>query len=261
MPIDLTEFERGVPFSGDADEAIASLQQRLARLQLSQIIYRKRTIILLEGWTGSNKKSALKRLVGALDPTHVQVVNVAGSEESDDDRHWLAPFWGSLPAAGDTTVFYRSWYRRVVEQRVLGGLDDKRWARACDEINEFEAQQKDHGTLVAKLFFHVTAEKQAANLQERLEDLWMRHLRTNEPLIKLSQRDMALQVLHDFFDNTNTRWAPWNIIDANDSAAGCIAALTIVADLMEKTMPAEPPEVGETVVQFRQPKTNEQTRA
>ena len=144
---------------------------------------------------------------------------------------------------------------------MLGGLDDKRWARACDEINEFEAQQKDHGTLVIKLFFHVTAERQAANLQERQEDPWMRHLRTNEPLVKLSQRDMALQVLHDFFDNTNTRWAPWNIVDANDSTSGCIAALGMIADQMERVMPAEPPAVGETIVPFRQPKTNEQTRA
>ena len=261
MPIELTNFERGEPFNGDAEEAIASLQQRLARLQLSQIVHRKRAIILFEGWTGSNKKSILKRLVGALDPTHAQVISVAGSDESDDDRHWLAPFWGSLPAAGDTTIFYRSWYRRVVEQRVHGGLDEKRWARACDEINEFEAQQKDHGTLIAKLFFHVTAEKQAANLRERQEDPWMRHLRTNEPLLKLGQRDMALEVLHDFFGHTNTRWAPWNIVDANDSAAGCISALTILADLMEKAMPAEPPAVPETVVQFRQPKTPEQTRA
>lgn len=240
---------------------MASLQQKLARLQLSQIVHRKRAIILFEGWTGSNKKSVLKRLVGLLDPTHVKVINVGGSEESDDDRHWLAPFWSSLPAAGDTTIFYRSWYRRVVEQRVLGGLDDKRWARACDEINEFEAQQKDHGTLVAKLFFHVTAERQTANLRERQEDPWLRHLGTNEPLIKLGQRDVALKVLHEFFDQTNTRWAPWNIIDANDAVAGCISALTIIADLMEKAMPSEPPAVGETVVQFRQPKTPEQTRA
>lgn len=261
MPIELTEFERGEPFNGDTDAAMASLQQRLARLQLSQIVHRKRAIILLEGWTGANKKSVLKRLVGSLDPTHVKVVSVAGSEESDDERHWLAPFWSNLPAAGDTTVFYRSWYRKVVEQRVLRGFDDKRWARACDEINEFEAQQKDHGTLVAKLFFHVTVERQAANLQERQEDPWMRHLRTNEPLISLSQRDLALGVLHEVFAQTDTRWAPWNIIDANDPTAGCISALTMIADMMEKAMPAEPPALGETVVQFRQSKTPEPSRA
>ena len=156
MPIDLTEYERGVPFTGDPAAALAALQDRLARLQLSQIVHRKRAIILFEGWMGSGKKAALKRLVGALDPTHVRVVNVGGSDEADDDRHWLAPFWSRIPAAGDTTIFYRSWYRLHRRATRVGNLDDKRWARAIDEINEFEAQQRDHGTMIAKLFFHVT---------------------------------------------------------------------------------------------------------
>ena len=261
MPIELTDFERGEPFNGDTDAAIASLHDRLARLQLSQIVHRKRAIILFEGWTGSNKKNALKKLAGALDPTHVRVVNVGSSEDGDDDRHWLAPFWSKIPSAGDTTIFYRSWYRRMVEQRVRGKLDDKRWARACDEINEFEAQQRDHGTMIAKLFFHVTAERQAANLQAGQEDPWLRHLKDQQPVIGLGQRDQATAVLQDFFKQTNTRWAPWTIIDDNDAAAGCIAALTAVADQMEKAMPSEPPAMGETIVQFRNPKTPEQTRA
>lgn len=261
MPIDLTEFERGAPFNGDAAEALEALQGRLARLQLSQIVHRKRAIILFEGWMGSGKRSVLKRLVGALDPTHVRVIKVAGSDESDDDRHWLAPFWSRIPSAGDTTIFYRSWYRLIVEQRVLGNLDDKRWARAIDEINEFEAQQRDHGTMIAKLFFHVTPERQAANLLARQEDPWLRHLRDFQPIIGPANRERMNEVLQDFFANTNTRWAPWTVIDANDETASCITALTAIADAMEKAFPAEPPAVGETVIQFRQPKTPEQTRA
>lgn len=261
MPIDLTEFERGAPFSGDPAEALAALQDRLARLQLSQIVHRKRAIILFEGWMGAGKKAVLKRLVGSLDPTHVRVVKVGGSDEADDDRHWLARFWSRLPAAGDMTIFYRSWYRLIVEQRVLGDLDDKRWARAIDEINEFEAQQRDHGTMIAKLFFHVTPEKQAASLLARQEDPWLRHVRDHQPIIGPANRERANDVLQDFFANTNTRWAPWTVIDANDDTAGCITALTAIADQMEKAMPAEPPAMGETVVQFRSPKATETNHA
>jgi polyphosphate kinase 2 (PPK2 family) len=261
VPIDLTEFERGVPFNGDAAEALVALQDRLARLQLSQIVHRKRAIILFEGWTGSGKRAALRRLVGALDPTHVRVVSVGGAAEADDERHWLAPFWSRIPAAGDTTIFYRSWYRRLVEERVNGQLDDKRWARACDEVNEFEAQQRDHGTLVVKLFFHLTAERQAANLLERQEDRWRRHLLSQATVAGLAQRDRNLEVLHDLFAHTDTRWAPWKVIDANDETTGCIDALTAIADAMDKVMPAEPPAMGETVVQFRQPKTPETNHA
>jgi polyphosphate kinase 2 (PPK2 family) len=261
VPIDLTEFERGDPFSGDATEALQALQDRLARTQLSQIVHRKRAIILFEGWMGSGKKAVLKRLVGSLDPTHVRVIKVAGAEESDDDRHWLAPFWSRIPSAGDTTIFYRSWYRLVVEQRVLGNLDDKRWARAVDEINEFEAQQRDHGTMISKLFFHVTPDRQAASLRARQEDPWLRHLRDYQPIVGPSNRERVNGVFEDLFANTNTRWAPWTVIDANDPTAGCIAALTAIADQLEKAMPAEPPAMGETIVQFRQTKTPEQTRA
>ena len=260
MPIDLTEFERGAPFTGDPGAALDALRDRLARLQLSQIVHRKRAIILFEGWSGSGKRAAVKTLAGALDPTHVRVISVGGADEADDDRHWLAPFWSRIPAAGDTTVFYRSWYRRLVEQRVDGQLDDKRWARACDEVNEFEAQQRDHGTLVIKLFFHVTAEQQAANLRERQDDPWRRHLLSQDAVAGLGQRERNLEVLTELFANTDTRWAPWRVIDGNNESAGRIAALSVIADSMEKAFPAEPPAVGDTVIQFR-PKTSEPTRA
>jgi polyphosphate kinase 2 (PPK2 family) len=253
VPIDLTKFEQGNPFTGDSAGALAALQDQLARLQVAQIVHRKRAIILFEGWIGSGKKAALRRLVGAWDPSHVRVRSVAGADKADDDRHWLAPFWSRLPAAGDTTIFYRSWYRRIVEERVAGRLDDKRWARACDEVNEFEAQQRDHGTLVAKLFFHVSAENQMATLRDRQADPWRRHLLSEEDVAGLGQRERTVDVLHDLFKQTDTRWAPWQVIDGNDEIGGSIAALTTIAGLFGKEMPAEPPVEGETVIQFPQP--------
>jgi polyphosphate kinase 2 (PPK2 family) len=255
VPIDLTEFERGAPFAGEFDATQAALQEQLARLQIAQIVHRKRAIILFEGWIGSGKKAALRRLVGAWDPSHVRVRSVGGADAADDDRHWLAPFWSRLPAAGDTTIFYRSWYRRIVEQRVAGKLDDKRWLRACDEINEFEAQQRDHGTLVTKLFFHVSAENQMATLRERQADPWKRHLLSEEDVAGLGQRERTVEVLHDLFKQTHTRWAPWQIIDGNDEAGGSIAALTAIAEQFAKALPAEPPADGETVIQFPHQKT------
>ena len=72
------------------------------------------------------------------------------------DGHWLARFWAKLPAAGHSAIFYHSWYRRVLEDKVLGLVTDKEWKRAFDEINEFESQQRDYGTSIVKLFFHVT---------------------------------------------------------------------------------------------------------
>lgn len=250
MPIDLTKFERGGSLNLDPAVALDALQARLAQSQIAQIVHGRRVIILLEGWIGAGKRAALRRLVGAWDACHVAVISVAGADEADDDRHWLAPFWSSLPAAGNTSIFYRSWYRRIVEERVAGRSDDKRWARACDEINEFEAQQRDHGTLVVKLFFHISGERQIATLRERQDDPWRRHLLSEEDVAGLGQRERTVEVLHDLFKQTDTRWAPWTIIDGNDEMAGSIAALSAIADLLAKNLPAAPPAEGETVVQF-----------
>lgn len=261
MPIDLTKFERGEPFGGDAAETLQALQDRLSRLQISQIAHRKRAIILFEGWIASGKKAALRRVSGAWDPSHFKVVTVGGVDETEDERHWLAPFWSQLPASGETSIFYRSWYRRIIEQRVFGQASDKAWARSCDEVNEFEAQQRDHGTLVVKLFFHVSAERQRERLAARQEDPWDRHLLTQEDLSGLGQRDRILEAVHEMFANTDTRWAPWRVIDGDDMMTGTISALTAIADAYDKVMPAEPPALGETVIPFRSAKTPEQTRA
>ncbi len=261
MPIDLTEFERGAPFPGDAAAELSALQARLARLQTSQIVHRKRAIILFEGWIASGKKAALRQLAGAWDPSHFRVRTVGGADEGDDERHWLAPFWSRLPAAGDTTIFYRSWYRRIIELRAFGRANDKAWARACDEVNEFESQQRDHDTLVVKLFFHVSADRQLERLTERQQDPWQRHLLTEEDVGGLGHRDRIVEVVHDVFRQTDTRWAPWRVIDGNDMTSGTIAALGAIADIFEKAMPAEPPATGETVVPFRNHKAGDNIRA
>ena len=250
MPIDLTEFERGAPFSGDPAEALAALQDRLARLQLSQIVHRKRAIILFEGWMGAGKKAVLKRLVGSLDPTHVRVVKVGGSDEADDDRHWLARFWSRLPAAGDMTIFYRSWYRLIVEQRVLGDLDDKRWARAIDEINEFEAQQRDYGTLLVKLYFHATDKVLDERIAARAADPWGHHMLGPVELRTVDGREAYRQALAQMFKQNDTRWAPWVGVDANDEQGGVISALTIIADALDAALPKEPPERVEPASRF-----------
>jgi len=246
--IDLTQFERGDPFAGDYHGSLTALQERLASLQVAQIVHRKRALIIFEGWTCSGKRAALKRLVASWDPCHLATRCVGGRDGADDERHWLAPFWSALPPAGDTTIFYHSWYRRLIEDRAEGRVDTRRWSRACDEINEFEAQQRDHGTLVVKLFFHVSADEQQRRLRERLADPWRSHLVGEAELP--AERERTTAVLHDMFVATDTRWAPWRVIDANDRHSARIAALTVLAEAFAKAMPAEPPATGDTVIAF-----------
>ena len=252
MPIELTKFERGLPFPGDYAATLSALQDRLSALQLAQIVHRKRAIIVFEGWQGAGKKAALKRLAAAWDPSYFATHSVSGSANDDSDYHWLARFWSSLPPAGCTALFYRSWYRKVVDDRALGRTKPKEWTRAYDEINEFESQQRDHGTLIVKLFFHVSAPVQDEVLRGRGEDPWCKWL--VEPEDMRDPRETYLAAWEDAFAHSDTRWAPWHVIDACDAQAAHIAALSAIVDALEKAIPLEPPHNGDNVVMLAQQK-------
>src|SRR6478672_5008820 len=115
-------LDREVSISGaregaDLGSALAALREHLAELQLPQIAHGRRAIILFEGPDGAGKKFALKQLAAAFDPCHLRICPVNHERRESAEGHWLAPFWRQLPSAGDTTVFYRSWYRRVLDDR------------------------------------------------------------------------------------------------------------------------------------------------
>ena len=220
-------------------EQIEHLRARLSDLQLPQIVHGRRAVIIFEGPQGAAKKRALREVASTFDPCHVVVHNIAYDRRQSAEGHWLARFWRSLPAAGSTSIFFRSWYRRVLDDRVLGRTDEAALTRAFDEINEFEAQQRDYGTLIVKLYFDVAADVQDQRLRERASDPWLGVLRGDDVI---SVRDPNYsRALDDLKLLTDTRWSPWKFIDANDEVAAADAALVTVATAWEKAMPSEPP--------------------
>jgi polyphosphate kinase 2 (PPK2 family) len=220
------------------DSALAALREQLGELQLPQIAFGRRAIILLEGPDGAGKKAALKQIAAAFDPCHFAVHSTAYDRREASEGHWLARFWRALPRAGGTAIFYRSWYRRVLDDCVLGRTAEDSVARAYDEINEFEAQQRDSGTLIVKLYFEVGAQAQQARLAEREQCPWTRptadSVRVDDPGYARARDDLKLY--------SDTRWSPWRPIDGNDDRAAAVAALEAVADAWAKAMPAEPPQ-------------------
>lgn len=250
MPINLEDFERGAPFSGDYVAALAGLQDRLARLQLAQLVHRRRALIVLEGPEGAGKKGVLRRLGAALDPCHFDVHCVTPDRRQSSEGHWLARFWNRLPAAGNTAIFFHSWYRRVLEDHVMGLVSDKEWKRAFDEINEFESQQRDYGTLLIKLYFHATGKVLDERIGARAGDAWEHHMLGPVELRTADGRESYRQSLAQMFKLTDTRWAPWTGIDANDGQAAHVAALTIIAEAMEGAIPLEAPLRSEPAARF-----------
>jgi polyphosphate kinase 2 (PPK2 family) len=246
-PIALTSrlmVEREVTFAGtrnsaDLGLALGALRDHLAELQLPQIAHGRRALILIEGPQGAGKKLALKQLAAAFDPCHFVVHSTEYDRRDASEGHWLARFWRQLPSAGNTAIFFRSWYRRVLEDRVLGRTPEESVARVFDEINEFEAQQRDYGTLLVKLFFDVSADVQEQRLAQRRRSPW-RSQRSDQDFIRAD--DPAYQqALEELRANTDTRWSPWCTIDSDDEQQGALAALESIADAWSKAMPSEPP--------------------
>jgi polyphosphate kinase 2 (PPK2 family) len=230
----ITEAE-GLP----EETPIPELQAHLSELQLPQIVHGRRAIILLEGPQGAGKKHALRQLAGALDPCHFTVHAVNYDRRQSAEGHWLVRFWRALPSAGDTTIFFRSWYRRVLDDRILGRVDDAALTRAFDEINEFEAQQRDYGTLIVKLYFDVSPEVQEQRLRDRAADPWLGVVRSED---RISVRDPAYRrALDELKRHTDTRWSPWKVIDGSDETEAAIAALSAIDEAWQKAMPSEPP--------------------
>lgn len=232
MATNLTQIESRDPFE-------PSLDARLQRVQWAQAVSARRALLLFDGWKDGGAEDPLRRLVSSWEPWRLDV----RAQTSPDDpvgRHWLARFWESTPSAGRTTLQLGSWNRALVDQRLSGSIDDRLWSRRCDEINEFESQQRDDGTVLVKLFFDVSAATQAFRRAERERDAWRRHLPTTTGDWP---RDAEQAAWSDLFERTDTRWAPWTLIDANDRELAERAALTAVAEALEKALPNEPPPI------------------
>ena len=248
MAVNLSGFEAGAAYDGDYDDDLAVLQSRVARIQAAHIIHGRSAIIAFEGWDASGKGGAIQRLTVEWDPRYYQVWPIAAPTEAERERHFLWRFWKRLPARGEINVFDRTWYGRVLVERVEGYATETEWKRAYDEINEFEAQQKDNGVTVIKLFLHVTQAEQDKRFQKRLADPWKRWKTGTDDYRNRARRADYMKVYADMFDRTDTRWAPWKVIDANDKKAARIAALTYVADRLEAAVDMVPKEADPEVV-------------
>jgi len=243
LAIDLADYEKGDKYDGDYDAALVDVQKRLARLHVAHVVCRQRSVILFEGWDAAGKGGAIQRLTAGWDPRHFRVWPIAAPTAEESEQHFLWRFWQKLPGKGRIAVFDRSWYGRVLVERVESYADEHHWRRAYDEINEFEAQQQADGVNIVKIFLHVTQEEQDRRLGERLDHAWKRWKVTPDDFRNRARRDDYLAAIKDMFRETDTRWAPWKVIDGNNKKAARIAALTYVADTLESCVPVDPPEL------------------
>ena len=247
MAIDLSDYEAGKKYDGDYDHDLAKLQKRLAHIQVAHIVHKRRAMVMFEGWDAGGKGGVIQRLTALWDPRNYEVWPISAPTAEEKGRHFLWRFWQRLPMDGNISIFDRSWYGRVLVERVEGYASEAEWRRGYDEINEFEAQQADSGTTIVKIFLHVTQKEQDQRLEDRLEHPWKRWKTGADDYRNRAKRPEYLEAMAEMFERTDTRWAPWKAIDGNDKKAARIAVLTAVADRLEANVPMDPPELDPEV--------------
>jgi len=239
--IDLADYDRNRPYKGHYKRDLAALQDRLERILVAYIVHGRRAVVMLEGWDAAGKGGIIQRLVADWDPRHFEVYPISAPTAEEKAQDFLWRFRRRLPEPGDIAIFDRSWYGRVLVERVEGFASEEDWRRGYDEINAFEAELIEGGTALIKLFVHVSQDEQDARLKARLEDPWKRWKTGLDDYRNRSRREEYLSAMHDMFARTDTGGAPWVVINGNDKKSARIHALTAIADHLEAKVDMTPP--------------------
>ncbi|MBV9287220.1 MAG: polyphosphate kinase [Hyphomicrobiales bacterium] len=233
----------------DYERRLADLQETLQRVQQAYLGTPHRAVTVLEGWDTAGKGGVVRRMGWALDPRSFKVHTIAAPGEREKSLHYLQRFWERLPQRGQIVVFDRSWYGRVLVERVEGFASEDEWRRAYEEINEFERMLTSDGVRLVKLFLHVTREEQLRRFRARLTNPLKRWKLSYEDFRNSARWSDYEQAIEDMMRKTSTHRAPWHLIPANDKAYGRIASLRIIADRLAKDVSLEPRPLDPKVVE------------
>ncbi len=186
--------------------------------------------VVLEGWDASGKGGAIKRLVANLDLRHVRVKQYA-APTPDELRHpWLWRFWPALPGWGGMAILDRSWYGRVLVERLEGFATEQEWRRAYDEINGYERMIADEGTVLVKLWLHLSEEEQLARFEARQADPLKAYKLTDDDWRNREKRSAYVAAIEEMVDQTGTEWAPWHLIEGDSKRFARVKVIeTVIA--------------------------------
>ncbi len=191
-------------------------------------------ILVFEGWDASGKGGAINRLVAPLDARHVRVAAFAAPTPDEKRHHHLKRFWPALPGRGGMTVFDRSWYGRVLVERVEGFAREDEWRRAYGEIAEFERTLVADGAIVVKFWLHVSAEEQLHRFERRREDPLKRWKITAEDWRNREQRPQYVEAVEDMLARTDLPEAPWILVGGESKRFARVKVMESVIEQIER---------------------------
>ncbi len=217
-------------------EQLEPLQNELHLLGFQVYRQKRPLLIVFEGWDASGKGGAIKRLTARLDPRGYVVWPIAAPHGDDRDRHYLYRFWRRLPEQGQIAIFDRSWYGRVLVERVEGFCTEGQWKRAFMEINQFERQLADFGTILLKFWMHISEDEQLKRFQERQHIDYKSWKLTDEDWRNRAKWADYQRAAEEMLLKTSTRTAQWTIVEANDKLYARIKVLRTVADRLRREL-------------------------
>ena len=231
----------------DYERELNMLQLDMLRIQQAYFLQRRRAIIAFEGWDAAGKGGAIRRLTEALDPRAVKVWPIARPSEAEKSIHYLHRFWTRLPEAGSIAIFDRSWYGRVLVERVENLTPKEAWKRAYREINEFERTLADDGVRIIKLFLHVSPKVQAERLRERMEVPYKRWKLAMDDFRNREMRPAYAEAIDEMFKRTHTDRARWHLVSGEHKWMARLQVLRIVTDALGRGIDLSPPKVNPAI--------------
>lgn len=230
--LDMTRTVSGEEYNRALQEGRGRLAQLHRRAKDKGIS----TVLVFEGWDAAGKGGTIRRLASALNACDYQVHPIAAPTEEERAQHYLWRFWRHLARAGRVTIFDRSWYGRVLVERVEGFCSEEAWQRAYGEITEFEDQLVRANTVLCKFWLHITSEEQLARFNQRDEIEYKKWKLTDEDWRNRDKWPQYEAAVNDMVEKTSTTQAPWTLVEANDKPWARVKVLNTVCDALEEAL-------------------------
>ena len=234
----LSELNLKLKLDKDAYERdLAKYQSRLSELVRDPRFAGKRSLVLVfEGSDAAGKGGSIRRVAAAMDARQYQIIPIAAPTEEERVQPYLWRFWRHLPRTGRVAIFDRSWYGRVLVERVEGFCSEADWLRAYAEINDFEHQLADAGAVVVKFWLQISADEQLRRFKERQDTEFKRFKITDEDWRNREKWDAYVSAVCDMVDRTSTGLAPWTLVEANDKNYARVKVLKTLCDRLEAAL-------------------------
>ena len=229
LSLDAVDLSQQVQDKDAYEEELEQLQEELYRLQIQQYLAGRRTVFAFEGWDASGKGGAIKRLTAQMDPRGYKVWPIAAPSQQEAEHHYLWRFWQRTPARGELAVFDRSWYGRVLVERVEKLASPREWGRAYDELNAFERTLTADGVRVAKFFIHIDKKTQLERFRAREDDPVKQYKIGPDDWRNRQKWGAYARAIQEMLDRTHRPDAPWHVVAGNDKKHARLEILRLCA--------------------------------